>query len=102
MITIPINIWYYKSEICAVSFNDKCIWDSGMNADVINNDGENFMQIDVSLPWMVAVNFVVTICNGVNIQRLKGVLEEVKARTADLITAEQRNLELDTDLNIDW
>lgn len=98
---VNVVIWYYKNTICAISFNEKCIWDSGLDADTITNDAENFMQIDVALPWMVAINFVITLCNGVSINRLKEVAESVKKRTAELVVIEQRNLELDLDLG-DW
>lgn len=102
MIMVSISIWYYKNNLCAVSFNEKCIWDSGLDSDVITEDSKNFIKIDVELPWMVAIHLCITICNGVSIERLKQVIKDVKERTEELIAVEQRNAELDLTVGPEW
>ena len=96
----PVTIYYHKGKPCAVVFNGKTIWDSG----VIDKEqpDENFIQIDVILPWMIAINFVITFCQGISVENLKDIMEKIRKRTTELIEIEARNLKVDTELNLNW
>jgi len=94
-----VTLYYYKETPCAVVFNGVVIWDSGIVEDKLAEGGEDFMQIDVVLPWNVAINFCVTFCRGISTQILKEVAEVIKKRTAELLVVEERNMRVDTDIN---
>ena len=101
-IPTAVTIYYYRELPCAVVFNGVVLWDSGIVETKLNEGGEDFMQIDVTVPWTVAINFCITFCQGTSVELLKKVTETIKKRTAELVEIETRNLKVDTNIDLNW
>ena len=97
-----IIIYYCEQKPVGVVFAGTVIWDSGKVGEALLKEAsDTIMQIEVTLPWNVAINFCITFCQGISVKRLKEVVETAGKRTSELLQIEKRNLELDLELG-DW